>query len=92
MKVAIYRYGILQSDMEIHGIRPNLDRTICGEIKNLIAQGGSQGGALALIAAGLDSRITAVAATHPALSDMAGYKADRVGGYPHLFNKFSGMD
>ena len=40
------------------------------------AQGGSQGGALALIAAGLDERVTACVANHPALSDMAGYKAD----------------
>ncbi|MCB0545685.1 MAG: acetylxylan esterase, partial [Saprospiraceae bacterium] len=60
--------------------------------KNLIAQGGSQGGALALIATGLDARVTACAANHPALSDMAGYKAGRAGGYPHLFTKFEGMD
>ncbi len=60
--------------------------------KNLIAQGGSQGGALALITAGLDSRITACAANHPALSDMARYKIGKAGGYPHLFTKFEGMD
>ncbi len=52
--------------------------------KNVIAQGGSQGGALALIAAGLDERVTACVANHPALSDMAGYKAGRAGGYPHF--------
>jgi len=130
--------GVIRFDMEIHGIRPNLDAETYGEIsrafgsgnnsylvngldnrdsyymkkvylsciraldylttlpqwdgKNLIAQGGSQGGALALITAGLDSRITACAANHPALSDMAGYKAGRAGGYPHLFTKFEGMD
>lgn len=60
--------------------------------KNVVAQGGSQGGALALIATALDSRITACAANHPALSDMAGYRAERAGGYPHFFTKFSGMD
>lgn len=60
--------------------------------KNVIAQGGSQGGALALVATGLDSRITACAANHPALSDMAGYKAGRAGGYPHLFKNFEGTD
>ncbi len=60
--------------------------------KNLIVQGSSQGGALALITAGLDSRVTACAASHPALSDMAGYKANRAGGYPHLFTKYEGMD
>ena len=60
--------------------------------RNVIAQGGSQGGALALIAAGLDPRITACVANHPALSDMAGYKADRAGGYPHLFNSYNAID
>ena len=130
--------GVIRFDMEIHGIRPDLDPETYKEIsrafgdannsylvngldnrdayymkkvylscvraldylttlpawdgKNLIAQGGSQGGALALITAGLDNRITACAANHPALSDMAGYKAGRAGGYPHLFTKFHGMD
>lgn len=130
--------GYIRFDMEIHGIRPNLDAESYKEIsaafgagdnsylvngldnkdsyymkkvylacvravdylasipewdgKNLIAQGGSQGGALALIVTGLDSRITACAASHPALSDMAGYKDNRAGGYPHLFTKFNGMD
>lgn len=130
--------GFIRFDMEIHGIRPNLDAATYTEIsqafgsgdnsylvnglddkdsyymkkvylacvraldyltslsewdgKNLIAQGGSQGGALALITTGLDARITACAANHPALADMAGYKANRAGGYPHLFTKFEGMD
>lgn len=53
--------------------------------KNVIVQGGSQGGALALITAGLDKRVTTCVANHPALSDMAGYKAGRAGGYPHFF-------
>ena len=60
--------------------------------KNVIVQGGSQGGALALVTAGLDKRVTACVANHPALSDMAGYKAGRAGGYPHLFNKTTDMD
>lgn len=60
--------------------------------KNVIVQGGSQGGALALITAGLDKRVTACVANHPALSDMAGYKAGRAGGYPHLFKNYKGMD
>lgn len=130
--------GFIRFDMEIHGIRPDLDAETYQEIsrafgnannsylvngldnrdsyymkkvylscvraidylttlpewdgKNMIAQGGSQGGALALVTAGLDSRVTACAANHPALSDMAGYKAGRAGGYPHLFTKFEGMD
>lgn len=60
--------------------------------KNVIVQGGSQGGALALVTAGLDKRVTACVANHPALSDMAGYKAGRAGGYPHLFSKTVDMD
>lgn len=52
--------------------------------RNVFVQGGSQGGALALVTAGLDPRVTAVVAHHPALSDMAGYLADRAGGYPHF--------
>jgi cephalosporin-C deacetylase-like acetyl esterase len=60
--------------------------------KNVITQGGSQGGALALITAGLDSRVTACVANHPALSDMAGYMANRAGGYPHLFTNRVDMD
>ena len=53
--------------------------------KNDAVQGGSQGGALAIIAAGLDSRVTQCVANHPALSDMAGYAAKGgTGGYPHF--------
>ncbi|AKD02612.1 acetylxylan esterase [Pontibacter korlensis] len=130
--------GVIRFDMEIHGIRPDLDAATYAEVsrafgrgnnsylvnglenrdsyymkkvylscvraldylttlpewdgKNLIAQGGSQGGALAIVTAGLDERITACAANHPALSDMAGYKANRTGGYPHLFTNYDGMD
>lgn len=130
--------GFIRFDMEIHGIRPNLDADTYKEVsqafgngnnsylvnglenrdsyymkkvylaclravdylttlpewdgKNLIAQGGSQGGALALVTTGLDERVTACAANHPALSDMAGYKAGRAGGYPHLFTNYEGMD
>lgn len=59
--------------------------------RNIAVQGGSQGGALAIVTAGLDKRVTACVANHPALSDMAGYKAGRAGGYPHFF-RVEGMD
>ena len=59
--------------------------------KNVAVQGGSQGGALAIVTTGLDPRVTLCVANHPALSDMAGYKAGRAGGYPHFFNT-PGMD
>ncbi|NDW12145.1 acetylxylan esterase [Bacteroides sp. 214] len=59
---------------------------------NLATQGGSQGGALALMLAGLDSRITACVANHPALSDMAGYaEIGRTGGYPHFGRKYQNI-
>lgn len=59
--------------------------------RNVALQGGSQGGALAIVAAGLDPRVTACVANHPALSDMAGYKGGHAGGYPHFF-RTEGMD
>ena len=52
---------------------------------NVAVQGGSQGGALALVAAGLDERVTQCVVNHPALSDMAAYlEHGRTGGYPHF--------
>ena len=59
--------------------------------KNVAVQGGSQGGALAIVTAGLDNRVTLCVANHPALSDMAGFMAGRADGYPH-FSRTSGMD
>lgn len=58
--------------------------------KNVIVQGGSQGGALSLVTAGLDTRVTACVVNHPALADMAGYQGGRAGGYPH-FNRMNDM-
>ncbi|MFT2010007.1 acetylxylan esterase [Pontibacter sp. 13R65] len=52
--------------------------------KNIVVTGGSQGGALAIVTAGLDKRVTALAAFYPALSDMTGYLHGRAGGWPHL--------
>jgi cephalosporin-C deacetylase len=53
--------------------------------RNLIVTGGSQGGALTIVTAGLDPRVTALAPYYPALSDMAGYLKGRAGGWPHIF-------
>ncbi len=55
--------------------------------KNVIMQGGSQGGALALIGTALDSRVTLCVANHPALSDMAAGSAGLTSGYPHFSNE-----
>jgi cephalosporin-C deacetylase len=53
--------------------------------QNLAVQGGSQGGALAITTAALDSRIKYLAAVYPALSDLTGYLNGRAGGWPHVF-------
>jgi cephalosporin-C deacetylase-like acetyl esterase len=53
---------------------------------NLVVTGGSQGGALAIVTAGLDSRITGLVSFYPALCDLTGYLHGRAGGWPHLFN------
>jgi len=58
--------------------------------RNIVVQGGSQGGALALVTAGLDDRVTACAANHPALSDMARFTIGEADGYPH-FSRMPGM-
>ncbi len=52
-------------------------------------QGGSQGGALAIVTAALNKKVKACVVNHPALSDMAGYKVG-TGGYPH-YNKMRNM-
>ena len=57
----------------------------CFDGKNIGVTGGSQGGALSIIIAGLDSRIDYLAAFYPALSDLPGYLHNRAGGWPHMF-------
>lgn len=54
---------------------------------NLGVSGGSQGGALSIITAGLDPRVKYLAAYYPALSDVTGYLKGRAGGWPHMFDK-----
>ncbi|MCE6990094.1 acetylxylan esterase [Dyadobacter sp. CY323] len=56
---------------------------------NLAVTGGSQGGALSIITAGLDSRVKWLGAFYPALSDVTGYLHGRAGGWPHYFDKNS---
>jgi cephalosporin-C deacetylase len=53
--------------------------------EDIAVTGGSQGGALSIIAAALDERIDYLAALYPALSDLTGYLYDRAGGWPHMF-------
>jgi cephalosporin-C deacetylase-like acetyl esterase len=58
----------------------------------VIVTGGSQGGALSIVTAGLDSRVTGLAAFYPALCDLTGYIHGRAGGWPHLFKNTDKRD
>ncbi|WP_373516001.1 acetylxylan esterase [Persicitalea sp.] len=53
--------------------------------RNLAVTGGSQGGALSIVTAALDSRVKWLGAFYPALSDVTGYLEGRAGGWPHYF-------
>lgn len=52
---------------------------------DIAVTGGSQGGALTIVTAGLDKRIKYMAAQYPALCDITGYLNNRAGGWPHYF-------
>jgi cephalosporin-C deacetylase-like acetyl esterase len=52
---------------------------------DIAVTGGSQGGALTIVTAGLDKRIKFMAALYPALCDYSGYLNKRAGGWPHYF-------
>jgi cephalosporin-C deacetylase-like acetyl esterase len=53
----------------------------------LAVTGGSQGGALSIVTAGLDPRVKFLAAFYPALCDVTGYLSGRAGGWPHMFSE-----
>ena len=52
---------------------------------NLGVMGGSQGGALSIMTAALDSRVKGLAVWVPALADLTGYIHGRAGGWHHVF-------
>lgn len=55
----------------------------------LAVWGGSQGGALSIITAALDSRVKFLVSLYPALCDVTGYLHGRAGGWPHMFNELN---
>lgn len=57
--------------------------------KTLAVNGGSQGGALSIVTAGLDSRVKYLSAFYPALCDLTGYLNNRAGGWPHMFASYN---
>lgn len=57
--------------------------------KNVVVTGGSQGGALTIVTAGIDKRVNYIASFYPALSDNTGYLNNRSAGWPFMFsNKY----
>ena len=54
--------------------------------QSLAVEGGSQGGALAIVTTALDKRVKYLASFYPALSDLTGYLHGRAGGWPHMFS------
>lgn len=58
--------------------------------KNLVVNGASQGGLLALVTGALDPRVTAVSSVVPAYCDVTGYLHGRAGGWPHTLRTADG--
>lgn len=57
--------------------------------KTLGVTGSSQGGALSLVTAALDKRVTFYAAIHPAMCDHRAHTQNVAGGWPHYFYYFA---
>lgn len=53
--------------------------------RNVGVSGGSQGGALTLVTAALNSKVTFLAPFYPALSDVTGFLHGRAGGWPKFY-------
>ena len=60
--------------------------------KALGVTGSSQGGALSVITAALDSRVTFFGAVHPALCDHEAFLKKRAGGWPHYYYQAAPTD
>ena len=56
--------------------------------RNVIVTGGSQGGALTIITAALNEKVTMCAPFYPALCDLTGFLHQRAGGWPKFFTTF----
>jgi len=55
--------------------------------KNVGVTGGSQGGALTIVTAALNRKVTFCAPFYPALCDLLGFQRGRAGGWPKYFQK-----
>lgn len=54
--------------------------------RHVAVTGGSQGGALTIVTAALNPKVTCLAAFYPALSDVTGFLHGRAGGWPKFFS------
>jgi cephalosporin-C deacetylase-like acetyl esterase len=54
--------------------------------RHALVTGGSQGGALTIIAAALNEKVTVCAPFYPALCDLMGFLHQRAGGWPKFFS------
>ncbi len=54
--------------------------------KDLVVTGSSQGGALSIVTAALDSRVNYLAVYCPALSELTGFMFNKASGWPNIFN------
>ena len=60
--------------------------------ETLAVSGGSQGGALSIITAALDTRVKYLYSFYPALCDLTGYLNGRAGGWPHIFASYNAFN
>ena len=58
--------------------------------RNVIVTGGSQGGALTIVTAALNEKVTLCAPFYPALCDLTGFLNNRAGGWPRFFSALYG--
>ena len=56
--------------------------------RNVIVTGGSQGGALTIVTAALNEKVTMCMPFYPALCDLNGFLHQRAGGWPKFFTDF----
>ncbi|MCR4959351.1 MAG: acetylxylan esterase [Prevotella sp.] len=56
--------------------------------KNVIVTGGSQGGALTIVTAALNEKVTLCAPFYPALCDLTAFLHRRAGGWPKFFSGY----
>ena len=57
--------------------------------RNVIVTGGSQGGALTIVTAALNEKVSLCAPFYPALCDLMGFLHQRAGGWPKYFIDYS---